>query len=133
MNGRYSLNLPIGLKQDAEQMAEQQGVSLNQLILWSLAEKVTSLKSKIEDPDFPSITYKLDFDKQVVPITKGKGIRVQTIVIAFHDWHEAIADIADQYDLSIKLVKEVLAYYDAHKKAVDVLIASNAEAEVVHD
>jgi len=133
MNGRYSLNLPIGLKQDAEQMAEQQGVSLNQLILWSLAEKVTSLKSKIDDPDFPSITYKLDFDKQVVPIIKGKGIRVQTIVIAFHDWHESIAEIADQYDLPIKLVKEVLAYYDAHKKAVDVLIESNAEPEVVHD
>jgi uncharacterized protein (DUF433 family) len=133
MNGRYSLNLPIGLKQDAEQMAEQQGVSLNQLILWSLAEKVTSLKSKIDDPNFPSITYKLDFDKQVVPIIKGKGIRVQTIVIAFNDWHESIADIADQYDLPIKLVKEVLAYYDAHKKAVDALIESNAEPEVVHD
>jgi predicted HicB family RNase H-like nuclease len=43
MNGRYSLNLPIDLKQDAEEAAQRQGVSLNQLILWSLAEKVTAL------------------------------------------------------------------------------------------
>ena len=44
MSGRYSLNLPVDLKRDAEQVAEQHGISLNQLILWSLAEKVTTLK-----------------------------------------------------------------------------------------
>ena len=37
---RYTLNLPVQLKQDAETWAAQQGVSLNQFILWAVAEKV---------------------------------------------------------------------------------------------
>ena len=133
MNGRYSLNLPVDLKQDAEEMAERQGVSLNQLILWSLAEKVTALKSKIDDPNFPDITYKLDSDSQLVPYVKGKGIRVQTLVIAFFEWKESAAEISRQYDLPQKTVKQVLAFYEAHKKLVDGLIDSNSEAEPIHD
>ena len=133
MNGRYSLNLPVDLNQDAEEMAERQGISLNQLILWSLAEKVTALKSKIDDPNFPDITYKLDSDNQLVPFVKGKGIRVQTLVIAFYEWKEPAAELSRQYDLPIKTVKQALSFYEAHKKAVDALIDSNSEAEPVHD
>jgi uncharacterized protein (DUF433 family) len=129
MNGRYSLSLPIDLKRDAEEAAQRQGVSLNQLILWSLAEKVTALKSKIDDPNFPDITYKLDLDNQLVPIIKGKGIRVQTLVIAFYDWKESAAKISQQYDLPQKSVKQALSFYEAHKKAVDALIESNSEGE----
>ena len=130
MNGRYSLNLPVDLKKEAEQAAEQQGVSLNQLILWSLAEKVTSLKSKIDDPNFPDVTYKLDTTNQLVPIIKGAGIRVQTIVIAFHEWHETVPEIAKQYSLPERTVKEVLSFYQAHKKAVDALIESNSQVDM---
>ncbi len=133
MNGRYSLNLPVDLKQDAEQVAEQQGISLNQLILWSLAEKVTALKSKVDDPNFPVITYKLDTGNQLVPVIKGNGIRVQTIAIAFHDWKETPAEIARQYSLPERTVKEALAFYDAHKKAVDLLIEASSETDPAHD
>jgi len=133
MNGRYSLNLPVDLKQDAEEIAERQGVSLNQLILWSLAEKVTELKSKIDDPNFPEIAYKLDADNQLVPYLKGKGIRVQTLVIAFYEWKESVPELSRQYDLPQKTVKQALAFYEAHKKMVDGLIASNDEAEPIHD
>lgn len=129
MNGRYSLNLPVDLKHDAEQVAERQGVSLNQLILWSLAEKVTTLKSKIDDPNFPDITYKLDSDNQLVPIIKGKGIRVQTLMIAYYNWKESVAEISQQYDLPQKTVKQALSFYEAHKKVVDALIESNSEGE----
>jgi len=133
MNGRYSLNLPIDLKQDAEQIAERQGVSLNQLILWSLAEKVTELKSKIDDPNFPDITLILDSDNELVPFVKGKGIRVQTLVIAFYEWNESVPELSRQYDLPQKTVKQVLAFYERHKKVVDALIDSNSEAEPAHD
>ncbi len=135
MSGRYSLNLPIDLKQEAEQVAERQGISLNQLILWSLTEKVTSLKSKIDDPDFPSITYKPDTTYQLVPVVRGKGIRVQTIVIAAQEWHETAAEISEQYDLPKKVVEEALAFYAAHKNAVDALIQENdrADADNPHD
>jgi uncharacterized protein (DUF433 family) len=133
MSGRYSLNLPVDLKQEAEQVAEQQGISLNQLILWSLTEKVTSLKGKLDDPDFPSITYKKDTANQLVPVIRGKGIRVQTIVIASHFWKETEAEISWQYDLSQKVVQEALGFYSVHKKAVDALMDENDLLAGQHD
>lgn len=132
MNGRYSLNLPVDLKKEAEQIAKQQKISLNQLILWSLTEKVSSLNGSLNDPEFPSISYRRDTTNQLVPIIRGKGIRVQTIVIASIQWKETIADIAKQYDLSKKMVEDALGFYSAHKKIVDVLIAENESQEGVH-
>jgi uncharacterized protein (DUF433 family) len=132
MSGRYALNLPVDLKQDAEQVAQQQGISLNQLILWSLAEKVTALKSKMDDPQFPDITYKMDAQGYPVPILRGKGLRVQTIVIAANVWNEPAMEIAQEYDLSERLVKEALSFYEAHKKMLDALIELNDEAEKNH-
>ena len=128
MTGRYPLNLPVDLKQDAEQIARQQGVSLNQLILWSLAEKVTALKSKLDDPNFPDIAYKMDAENQPIPMIRGTGIRVQTIVVAVNEWNDTPVYIAQQYSLSERIVKQALAYYSFHKKWVDALIASDDEA-----
>lgn len=133
MNGRYSLNLPVDLKQEAEQIAQQQKISLNQLILWSLTEKVTSLKGNLNDPEFPSISYKRNSTNQLVPIVRGKGIRVQTIVIASTKWNESVADICKQYDLTKKMVEDALGFYVAHKILVDGLIAENELLENVHD
>lgn len=133
MNGRYSLNLPVDLKREAEQIAEQQKISLNQLILWSLTEKVTSLKGSLHDPEFPSITYRRDTTNQLIPVIRGKGIRVQTIVIASKQWNESVADICEQYDLSKKMVVDALGYYSAHKNIVDALIAENESIENVDD
>ena len=45
---RYTLNLPVQLKQDAETWAAQQGVSLNQFILWAVAEKVRGKRIPFE-------------------------------------------------------------------------------------
>ncbi len=133
MNGRYSLNLPVDLKQEAEQIAAQQNISLNQLILWSLTEKVTSLKGKLDDPDFPSITYKRNTSNQLVPVIRGKGIRVQTIVIAARQWQETEEQISREYDISHKMVKEALGFYDAHKGSVDALIEENEAIARDHD
>ncbi len=133
MNGRYSLNLPVDLKQEAEQVAEEQKISLNQLILWSLSEKVTSLKGKLEDPDFPSIVYKKDTSHQLVPVIRGKGIRVQTIVIASNQWNESNEDICREYELSKKMVEDALGFYTAHKTYVDALIAENELLAAAHD
>ena len=40
---RYALSLPTQLKHEAEQWAAKQGVSLNQFILWAVAEKVGAI------------------------------------------------------------------------------------------
>jgi len=132
MNGRYSLNLPVDLKQDAEQIAKQQKISLNQLILWSLTEKVTSLKGNLDDPDFPSVSYKRDTTNQLIPVIRGKGIRVQTIVIASTQWKESTAEICRQYDLSKKMVEDALGFYAAHQNMVDALIEENKLLENEH-
>ena len=54
---RYRLIYRTQLKQEAETLAAQQGVSLNQFILWAVAEKVARSDSKLDDPAFPQITY----------------------------------------------------------------------------
>src|ERR1700693_2512626 len=55
---RYALSLPQQLKQKAEDIARQQGVSLNQFILWAVAEKVGSLAEGLSAPNFPAIGYR---------------------------------------------------------------------------
>jgi hypothetical protein len=99
MAGRYSVNLPVELKKEAETLAKQQGVSLNQFILWSVAEKVSALKTGLDDPGFPGITYRRGTSGIPVPILRGTGIRVQTIVIAHQQWNESMAQIADPGDI----------------------------------
>ena len=54
---RYALNLPAELKKEAEQLAERQGISLNQFILWSVAEKVGALRQGLEDLDLSNLSY----------------------------------------------------------------------------
>jgi hypothetical protein len=50
---RYPLNLPAALKADAERLAKLQGVSLNQFILWALAEKVGELRQQLHPSASP--------------------------------------------------------------------------------
>jgi uncharacterized protein (DUF433 family) len=126
MAGRYSVNLPVELKKEAETLAKQQGVSLNQFILWSVAEKVSALKTGLDDPGFPGITYRRGTSGIPVPILRGTGIRVQTIVIAHQQWNESMAQIADQYSLSEGSIKEALQFYEAHLAEIDLLIQSDS-------
>lgn len=130
MTGRYAVNFPVELKKEAEALAKQQGVSLNQFILWSVAEKVSALKSGLDDPDFPGITYRRGASGIPVPVLRGTGIRVQTIVVSNREWNEMPEEIAAQYDLSESLVKEALRFYQAHQVEVDLLIQSDSMLEI---
>jgi len=130
MSGRYAVNLPVELKKEAEALAKQQGVSLNQFILWSVAEKVSALKVGMDDPDFPSITYRRGAAGIPVPVLRGTGIRVQTIVVSNQKWNESPAEIAGQYDLPVGQIKETLAFYQAHQAEVDLLIQSDSLLEM---
>lgn len=130
MTGRYAVNFPVELKKEAEALAKQQGVSLNQFILWSVAEKVSALKSGLDDPDFPGITYRRGASGIPIPVLRGTGIRVQTIVVSNREWNEMPEEIAAQYDLSESLVKEALRFYQAHQVEVDLLIQSDSMLEI---
>ena len=132
MATRYPLNLPIELKQAAALLAKQQGVSLNQFFLWSISEKVTELKTSIDDPNFPMITYRRGASGIPTPTIRGTGLRVETIIVATQHWGQSATELAEEYDLSPDVVKEALAYYQTHQEEINILIHIEQEIEARH-
>ena len=126
---RYPLNLPVDLKKEAEQWADSQGVSLNQFIMWAVAEKVGALRQGLDDPNFPQITYRRGAAGIPMPKVSGTGVRVQTVVVAAEQWDLSPQEIADEYDLTLSQVKEALAFYSAHRAEIDCAIEAEQEQE----
>lgn len=127
---RYPLNLPQQLKQEAENWARRQGVSLNQFILWATAEKVGALKEGLDDPQFPGITYRRGSSGIPAAVVRATGIRVQTIVTANRQWGLSKAEIAGEYGLSERQVAEALAFYAAHQEEIEQAITAEAGLEL---
>jgi uncharacterized protein (DUF433 family) len=126
---RYALNLPQQLKQKAEELARQQGVSLNQFILWAVAEKVGSLAEGLADPNFPGIGYRRGASGQPVAVLRGLGIRVQTLVVGHHHWGMDAAQLVEAYGVSESQVKEALAFYQTHRAEIDASIQADSQLE----
>jgi uncharacterized protein (DUF433 family) len=125
---RYALNLPVKLKQEAEELASRQGVSLNQFIMWSVADKVASLQHELDDPKFPGITYRRGASGSITPVLRGSGLRVQTLVV---DMQQGLMpeQIAKEYDLEVTRVKEAQAFYDAHRVEINASIQTEQGLE----
>ncbi len=121
---KYSFNLPSQLKQEAEKWAENQGVSLDEFILWAVAEKVAVLKEQLNEQTFPNIIYRRGASGQLLPILRGTNLRVQTVVVAAHQWGLSPNEIAAEYGLSEAQVNEALAFYAAHRSEIDAAIAA---------
>ncbi len=126
---RYALNLPVALKQEAELVAKQQGVSLNQFIQWAVAEKVGGLKQTLDDPRFPLITYRRGGSGTMQPMLRGTNIRVKTMVVANKYHYLPPEEIADRWPVKIEAVREALAYYEAHTDEIDNAIAEDTALE----
>lgn len=126
---RYSLKLPAQLKQDAETWAARQGVSLNQFILWAVAEKVGALNQQLDDPAYPHITYRRGAAGQPTPVLRGTNLRVQSLAVAAEHWNMRPEQLADEYDLTIAQVKEALAFYQVHRVELDAQIAADQALE----
>lgn len=120
----YALDLPINLKQDAERLAKEQGVTLDQFILWSLAEKVGGLLQAQDDIRFPNIVYRQGASGWRRPALRGRGLHVQTLVIASREFSPAA--LAEEYDLTESLVMEALEFYKAHRAEIDAHIEAEA-------
>ena len=120
---RYALNLPAQLKQEAETWATSQGTSLNQFILWAVAEKVGALKHQLDDPAFPHVTYRRGASGSPVAVLRGTGLRVQTVVVAAQTWGLAPTAIAAEYDLTVAQVEEALAFAAAHHDELAAALA----------
>ena len=126
---QYTLNLPVQLKQDAETWAAQQGVSLNQFILWAVAEKVGALGQRLDDLAFPHITYRRGASGQPTPVVRGTGLHVQTLVIAARTWGLTPAQLAVEYELPFAQVEEALAFAAAHQDEIDSALTAEAARE----
>lgn len=129
---RYALNLPVDLKREAEELAKKQGVSLNQFIMWSVAEKVTSMRNELDDPKFPLIAYYRGASGFPTPVLRGTRIRVQTVAAAVKQFKEKPETFAENYGVEVKQVREALAFYDAHKTEIDANIKYEQELENKH-
>lgn len=129
---RYALNLPLNLKSEAEELASQQGISLNQFIMWSVSEKVASLRQALDDPNFPGITYRRGASGWVTPVIRGTGIRVQTIVVDTK-MGTSPEQIAAEYELDVKQIREAQAFYTAHRPEIDANIRTERETEENRD
>jgi uncharacterized protein (DUF433 family) len=123
---RYALNLPAQLKQSAEDWAARQGVSLNQFILWAVAEKVGALSQQFDDPAFPHVAYRRGAAGQPMPVVRGTGIRVQTLVVAVRQWGLTPAQIATEYGLTAAQVADALAFADAHAPEIEAALTAEA-------
>jgi uncharacterized protein (DUF433 family) len=121
---RFPLNLPPELKREAEEHARRQGVSLNQFILWSVAEKVGQLRQALDDPDFPQITYRRGASGLPMPVVRGTRIRVQTLAIAAQQWNMSAAQIAEDYGLDERSVRSALDFYATQRAEIDAHIAA---------
>lgn len=130
---RYPLNLPVDLKQEAEALAKKQGVSLNQFIMWSVSEKVASMRGQLDDPRFPLITYaRGSASDYALPVIRGTRIRVQTVAVAVKKHKEKPEEFAENYEIGVAQVREALGFYDAHKKEIDENIEFEENLERKH-
>jgi uncharacterized protein (DUF433 family) len=127
---RYPLNLPVELKREAEEWATVQGVSLNQFIMWAVAEKIGSLRQNLDDPDFPQITYRRGAAGIPTPVLRGAGIRVQTVAVAAREWEWSPEQIGDEYGLTSSQVDQALAFYEAHPAEIDAAVEAEKKLEL---
>ena len=130
---RYPLNLPVQLKVTAEQYATQQGVSLNQFILWAVSEKVGELRQQLDDPAFPHVTYRRGASGQPTPVVRGAGIRVQTLAVAAQKWGWGPEQLSEEYGVGEPQVREALAFYETHQEELEAVIAAERSLEDSRD
>lgn len=129
---RYPLNLPAALKLEAEDWAAKQGVSLNQFIMWAVAEKVGALRQQLDDPDFPQITYRRGASGIPMPVLRSTGIRVQTIFVAIERWEMTPEEIAAEYSLTKDQVMAALDFAAAHLAEIEAALDAEEALEATH-
>lgn len=129
-----SLKLPASLEEEAALWASRQGVSvsLDQFVVRAVAEKIGELKHGLDDPRFPRIAYRRGAAGHPVPVLRGTGIRVESIVISARSWNQSPAAIAEEYDLSLEQVEEALAFYASHRLELDELLMEERQLDRAH-
>ena len=89
--------------------------------MWSVSEKVASLRQQLDDLNFSGITYRKGASGWVDPVLRGTGIRVQTFVV-YNRMGITPEQIAADYELEVLRLCEALAFYKAHSSEIDINI-----------
>ncbi|GBF79564.1 DUF433 domain-containing protein [Aphanothece sacrum] len=129
----YSLKLPPQLQQEAEKYATDQGITLDNLIIWAIAEKIGSLKQKLDDPNFPDIVYCRNIEGEMIPKLRGTNIQVKTLVIAIQNWRLTPKQVADEYGINEEQVINIMAFYESHRQEIDAVIATDKIIESIYN
>ena len=130
---QYSLKLPPKLQQEAEKYATVQGITLDNLIIWAIAEKIGSLKQSLEDNNFPDIVYYCNQEGGMIPKLRGTNIQVKTLVVAVKNWQLTYQKVADEYGISEEQVNNVMAFYEQHRQEIDTAIATDKVLESIYN
>ena len=67
-----------------------------------------------------------------MPVLRGTGIRVQTIVVASQDWGLSIEEISSEYGVNQVQVKGALAFYEAHQQEIEMDLAAEQSLEAAN-
>jgi uncharacterized protein (DUF433 family) len=78
------------------------------------------------------MTYRRGASGKPVPVLRGTGIRVQTVVLAAQEWKLSSAEIAAGYGLTHAQVKEALNFYTAHRQEIEADIAAEQALEAAN-
>ncbi|MGB5596997.1 MAG: DUF433 domain-containing protein [Crocosphaera sp.] len=130
---QYSLKLPPKLQQEAEKYATAQGITLDNLIIWAIAEKIGSLQQSLDDNNFPDIIYCRNQEGQIIPKLRGTNIQVKTLVIAVKNWQLTPRQVADEYEINEEQVNNVMAFYEQHRQEIDTAIATDKVLESIYN
>ena len=130
---QYSFNLPLKLQQEAEKYATDQGITLDHLIIWAIAEKIGSLKQNLDDRNFPDIVYSRNQGGQIIPKLRGTNIQVKTLVIAVKNWELTPQQVADEYGISEEQVNNVMKFYEQYYQEIDTSIATDQVFESIYN
>lgn len=125
---RYALDLPAGLKREAEELAAQQGISLNQFIMWSVSEKVAALRQALDDPKYPGITCRRGASGWVTPVIRGTGIRVQTVVAGLSQGISP-EQVTEEHETDVSRIREAQSFYVANRPEIDGSLRAGQEWE----
>lgn len=91
------------------------------------------LNQQLDDPAFPAITYRRGAAGLPVPVIRGSGVRVQTIVIAHQRWEMTPVKIAEEYGLTQRQIDEALAFFAAYHAEIETQMDREArQAEESH-
>jgi uncharacterized protein (DUF433 family) len=87
------------------------------------------MQQHVLETQFPHVTYRRGAAGTAVPVVRGTGIRVQTLVTASRSWEMTPAQVAEEYELTVEQVENALEFYCAHRGEIEAALSEERVAE----